>query len=76
MLELLQLLNLLIRHNKFPEDLVKAFRHIVINNIDFVKLTETSKGVTKGNIGASVFLNHAQQNNSLTVSKNSKNYSL
>ena len=53
-------------HNKFPEDLVKAFRHIV--SIDFVKLPVTSKG----NIGASVFLNHftrrfrwyAQQNNS------------
>jgi len=39
-------------HNRFPDDIVKAFRHIV--SVDFVKLPKTSRG----NIGASVFLNH------------------
>jgi len=39
-------------HNRFPDDIVKAFRHIL--SIDFVKLPKTSRG----NVGASVFLNH------------------
>ena len=39
-------------HNRFPEDVVKAFRHIL--SVDFVKLPKTSRG----NTGASVFLNH------------------
>ena len=39
-------------HNRFPADSIKAFRHMI--SIDFVKLPKT----TKGNVGASVFLNH------------------
>ena len=39
-------------HNRFPDDVTKAFRHVL--SVDFVKLPKTSKG----NVGASVFLNH------------------